>query len=76
MSGIAAIHQTLSDVDAGAGNVDLFVQIAHFIDGAAVNSHSNVKFGMLFQFLANFQRTQNWRFRTVSENERATIACR
>src|SRR5262249_14780665 len=42
----------------------------------AVNSHAHPKSRMTLQFLANFQRAQNWRFRTVSKNERATMAGR
>ena len=76
VSGIAAIHHPLRDVDAGAGNVGLFVQVGDFIDRAAVNSHSHVKFGMIFQCLADFQRAQHRRFRTGAKNERAAVAGR
>src|SRR5438105_14213029 len=76
VSGIATIHYALSDVDAGARNVGLLIQVSDFIDGAAVNSHANVKLGMIFQFLANFQRAQNRRFRTSATNESATVASR
>jgi hypothetical protein len=57
VTGIAAIHHPLGEIDSGAGDVGLLVQIAHFIDRPAVNSHANVKLGMIFEFLANFQRT-------------------
>ena len=43
---ITAIHDPLGDVDAGARNVRLFVQVRDFVDRTAVNSHPDVKFGM------------------------------
>ena len=76
VSGIAAIHHSLRDVDAGAGNVGLLVQISDFIDRTAVNSHAHAKFGMIFQRLANFHCAQDRRFRVVSKNERAAVAGR
>ena len=47
VTGVAAIHHPLRDVDARAGNVGLFVQINDFIDRAAVNAHPDMKFGMI-----------------------------
>jgi hypothetical protein len=43
---ITAIHDPLRDIDAGARNVRLFVQIRDFVDRTAVNSHANPKVGM------------------------------
>ena len=41
-----------------------------------MNSHANVKFGMIFQFLANLQGAQHWGFRGRSKDQRAAIAGR
>ena len=76
VTAITAIHHPLGNVDASARDIRLFVQVGDFVDRATVNSHTDVKFGMIFQFLANFQRTQDRRFQTASKNERAAIACR
>ena len=76
VTGIAAIHHSLRDIDAGAGDVGLFVQISDFVDRAAVNAHPDLKLRMTLQRLANFQRAQDRRFRTVSKNERATVTGR
>jgi hypothetical protein len=73
---IAAIHDSLRDVDSGPGNVGLLVQVSDFIDRATMNSHSDPKFGMTFQCFANFQSTQHWRFRTIMENQSAPVASR
>ena len=76
MSGIAAIHHSLRDVDASPGDIRLFVQIGDFIDRAAVNSHSHPKFGTIPQRLGNFHRTQNRGFRTSAKDESSTVASR
>ena len=54
MARITAIHHPLCDVDAGARDVGLFVQIGDFVDRTAVNSHPDPKFGMFFQLLTDF----------------------
>src|SRR2546430_1592994 len=41
VAGIAAIHHALGDIDAGAGDVRLFVQVSDVIDRSAVDSHSH-----------------------------------
>src|SRR5713226_5731372 len=76
MSGISAIHHSLRDVNARTRDVRLVVQVGDFIYRAAVNSHADVKLWLFLELLADFQRAQNWRFRTVAKNERATIASR
>src|SRR6266550_1449863 len=56
VSGIATIHHALRDVDSGAGNVRLFVQVSDFVNRPAVNSHANVQFRRALECLANFER--------------------
>ena len=76
VSGIAAIHHPLRDVDSGAGDIGLLVHIGDFADRTAVNSHAHPKFGMTLQLLADLHRAQHRRFRAVAKNERATVASR
>src|SRR6266480_5186972 len=76
VSGITAIHYPLGKVNTRASDVGLLVQISDFIHRTAVNSHSHLKFGMAFEFLANLKRAENRRFRTGAENKRATVASR
>ena len=73
---ITAIHDPLCDVDAGARDVRLFVQIRDFVDRTAVNSHADPKFRMLLQLLTDFQRAADRRFGASAEHKRATIAGR
>ena len=54
VSGIAAIHHSLRDVDAGPRDIGLFVQVNDFVDRPAVNSHAHMKFGMTFQRFTDF----------------------
>ena len=44
VTGIAAIHYSLRDVDSGAGDIGSPVYIGHFVDGPTVNSHAYLKF--------------------------------
>ena len=39
VTGITAIHHALRDVDSGAGDISLLVQVTDLIDRAAVNTH-------------------------------------
>jgi hypothetical protein len=74
VTGITAIHHPLRDVDPGASDVGLLVQITDFIDRAAVNAHPHPQLGMMFQLTADLDRAQDRRFRVGAENERAAVA--
>src|SRR4029453_17850575 len=41
---IATVHYSPGDVDTSPGHIHLLVQISHFVDWAAVNSHTDSKF--------------------------------
>jgi hypothetical protein len=45
---VAAIHHALRDINADAGDVDLFVYIRDFLDRSAVNAHADAKLRMVF----------------------------
>ena len=68
---IAAIHDPLCDVDAGARDVRLFVQIRDFVDRTAVNSHADPKFGMLLELLTDFHSAQRTGASGLVRNTRA-----
>src|SRR5436309_1897698 len=74
MSGISAIHHSLRGVNAGTRDVRLFVQVGNFIYRATVNSHSDSKFGMMFELFANLESAEHWRFGAIAKNERAAVA--
>src|SRR6202030_2669575 len=75
MTGVAAIHDPLSDIDSRSGDIGLLVQVSDFINRPAVDAHPNRKLRMVPQRFANFDGTQNRRFQTA-EDERATVAGR
>ena len=54
VTGIAAIHYPLGNIDARAGDIRLFVQIGDRIDRTTVDSHSHPKFGMFPELLTDF----------------------
>src|SRR5438067_13149930 len=49
VTGLTAIHHPLCDVNAGASNIDLIVDIHHPADGPAMNAHANSEPGMFFE---------------------------
>ena len=55
MAGVAAIHHSLRDVDAYAGDVFAPVCILHMMDRAAVDSHPHWQTRLRAQSLANLQ---------------------
>src|SRR5690349_7166615 len=76
VSGIAAIHHPLRDVDPSAGNVRLFVEIGDFINGPPKNAHPHSQFRMAVERLADFQSAKNRRLGAVEKDQSATIARR
>ena len=74
MTGVAAVHHALGDIDSGARDVGAIIDIQNFINGTAVDSHAQTKFRMSCQFAANFQRAPDRRFRIIKENKRDTVA--
>ena len=45
VAGITAIHDSLCDVDASAGDIGLLVQVGDFANRSAVNAHSHCSSG-------------------------------
>ena len=46
VTGVTAIHDALGDVDSGAGNVRLLVQIGDFVNRTTVDAHADPDLGM------------------------------
>ena len=76
VSGVAAIHHPLRDVNACAGDIGLLIEVSDFVDRAAVDSHADAQLGMAFQCFADLERAQNRRFRAGAKHQGATIAGR
>ena len=76
VTGIAAIHHALRDVNSRAGNIGLLVQIADFIHRTAVNAHTHTQFRIVFQRLRDLHGTQDRRFGAVAKNECPAISGR
>jgi hypothetical protein len=76
VSGVAAIHDALRDVNAGAGDVRLLVQVGDLVDRSAVNAHSHFEFGMFFQLVGDFHGAQHRRFGCSAKDQRAAVARR
>src|SRR5205823_1836438 len=74
MTGIAAIHHPLRDVNASAGDIGLLVQISDCIYWTAVDSHPDAQLWAAFERLRDLHCAQGWRFRTSAKDECAAIA--
>ena len=76
VSGVAAVHDPLRDIDAGASHVRFSGCIDDSADWSAVYAHSQLKFRMFLERAAYFQRAFNRRFRAMIKNQRDAVACR
>ena len=76
MSGIAAIHHSLRNIDPRTGYVRFLINIRDSVDRTAVNSHPQLDVRMILQCSANLERTPGRFFRTVEESKRHPIAGR
>src|SRR6266446_4149533 len=75
MSGVAAVHDPLCHVDAGASHVRFSGCVDDPTHGSTVYSHSQLKFGMLLERTAYFQCAFRWRFMAMIKNQRDAVAC-
>jgi hypothetical protein len=76
VSGIAAVHDPLCDIDAGASHVRFSGCVDDSTHGATVYAHSQLNFRMLLENAAYFQRAFNRRFWAMIKNQRDAVACR
>src|SRR4029077_14081045 len=76
VSGIAAVHDPLCDIDAGASYVRFIYCVDDPTHGSTVYAHSQLKFRMLLESAAYFQRAFSWRFRAIIKNQRDAVARR
>src|SRR6184192_3061316 len=76
VSGIAAVHDPLCDIDASASHIRFSGCVDDPTHGSAVYAHSQLKFRMLLESAAYFQRAFNRRFRAMVKNQRDAVARR
>src|SRR6476661_2893306 len=62
VSGIAAVHDPLCDIDAGASHIRFSGCVDDPTHGSTVYAHSQLNFRMLLESAAYFQRAFNRRF--------------
>src|SRR2546430_2374877 len=68
VSGIAAVHDPLCDVDPSASYVRFSGCVDDPADGSTVYAHSQLKFRIFLQRAAYFQRAFNRRFWAMIKN--------
>jgi hypothetical protein len=76
VSGITAIQHSLRNIDPRTRYVRFLVNVGDSVDRTAVNSHPEPDARNILQCSANLERTPDWFFRTMEENQRYPIAGR
>src|SRR5438876_12095442 len=74
VSGIAAVHDPLCNIDAGASHVSFSGCIDDATHGATVYPHAQLNLRMLLESAAYFQRAFNRRFWAMIKNQRDAVA--
>ena len=67
VTGIAAIHHPLRDVNSGSGNIGAATYVHHSGDRPAMNSHAQLQLVVVGCSAADVQRALHWVFRSVVE---------
>jgi hypothetical protein len=73
---VAAIHDSLSDVDAAPSHVAVGIDIRHSVDRTGVDTHPQLGFRVISQSAAHFQRATAWRFGIAKKDKGHTVAGR
>src|SRR5205814_5361012 len=76
VASISAVHHSLRDIDADAGNVFALVCVLHVMDRAAVDTHSHRQTWLRPQSMADLQGAFGRLFHRSGENQRHAIAGR
>ena len=74
--GIATIHHSLGNVDAGTGDVGPTAHIYYPAYRPTVHAHTQPELRMFFYRAADLQRAFHWRLRRVVKNQRHPVAGR
>ena len=76
VSGIAAIHDALCEIDSRARDICALVDVEQFVNGAAVDSHAQSDLGRILQGGDDFGRAFDRRFWVAEKYEDDAIASR
>src|SRR5206468_7659287 len=74
VTGIAAIHHPLGNINSGPGNVGPTAYIHDAADRATMHTHAQFEFGVFLQRAADFERAFNRRFGGVVKYQGHTVA--
>src|SRR5262245_65361174 len=74
VSGIAAVHDSLCDIDASASHIRFSCCVDDPTDRSTVYAHPQLQFRILLKCAAYFQRAFCRRFGIIIENERDAVA--
>ena len=74
VSGIAAIHYALADIETRSREIGAPVHVDHAANRPAVYSHAKLQPWMLFESATDFDRALCWRFGTGVKDQCHPIA--
>lgn len=74
VTGVAAIHDTLHDIDSGACDIGAIVHVGYLVDRTTVNAHSKVDVRTALQCSTNLQCALDGVFRAIEEKQRHPIS--
>jgi hypothetical protein len=76
VTGVAAIHNPLGEVNSSTGEICPLIDVGNLIDGPTMDTHPNQKTRVVSQGAADLQCALCWGFRGVAENQRHPISTR
>src|SRR5207237_847228 len=74
VTGIAAIHHTLRNIDSRSGNVRSIVEVSNHIDWAAMDSHPQSQLWILLHRARDLEGALCRRFGAIAKNQRDAVA--
>jgi hypothetical protein len=72
--GIGAIHDSLSQINSGARDVRSLINISYLTDGTTMNAHTKLDARMIFQGLADLERTLDRSLGAIEEDKGHSVA--
>src|SRR2546430_350169 len=76
VSGVAAVHDPLCDIDASASHVRFSGCVDDPTHGSTVYAHSQLNLRILLESTAYFHRAFTWRFRARKKTQRDAVPWR
>ena len=74
VTGIAAIHYSLRQVNSRSGDIRSIVKVSNHIDWAAMNSHPQWQLRIFLHCVCDLEGALRRRFGAIAKNQRNAVA--